>query len=233
MGDSEVFRPANKIGAMLVSSRSLAEYQAMFALTDADLARSILDCPGGAASFTAEVTGAGGRVMACDPIYVRPTQDITELSMADMRRAQRYQREHPDGYVWSFFDGPAHYLASRFHAADMFSQHRDTSPEQYIVAALPTLPFADQAFDLALSSHLLFAYADRFDRDFHLDSIRELVRVAREVRVYPLVPFGYPDNPALPALIDHLYRTGVTAETQKVDYELHRGATTMLRIVQS
>jgi hypothetical protein len=233
MDDVEVFQPDNKIGAMLVSSRSLAEYQAMFALTDADLARSILDCPGGVASFTAEVTGAGGQVRACDPIYDRPTQAITELSKADMLRAQRYQREHPDGYVWSFFDGPAHYLESRFHAADLFSRHREASPEHYIVAALPDLPFADREFDLALSSHLLFAYADRLDHDFHLRSIQELVRVAAEVRVYPLVPFGYPDNPALPALIDHLNETGLTAETREVDYELHRGATTMLRIVRS
>jgi hypothetical protein len=233
MGDVEVFRPDNKIGEMLVSSRSLAEYRAMFALTEADLARSILDCPGGAASFTAEVTGAGGQVMACDPIYDKPTQAIADLSKSDMQRAQRYQQEHPDGYVWSFFDDPEHYLASRFHAADMFSRHRDTSPEHYIVAALPTLPFVDQAFDLALSSHLLFAYADRFDHDFHLRSIQGLVRVAVEVRVYPLVPFGYPDNPALPALIDQLNQTGLTAEVQEVDYELHRGATTMLRIVRS
>lgn len=233
MRDVGAFQPDNLIGAMLVSSRSLAEYQAMFALTDADLARSILDCPGGAASFTAEVTDAGGQVLACDPIYDRPTQAIVDLSKADMRRAQRYQQEHPDSYVWSFFDDPEHYLASRFHAADLFSRHREASPEHYIVGDLPELPFADQEFDLALSSHLLFAYADRFGHDFHVRSIQELVRVAVEVRVYPLVPFGYPDNPALPALIDQLNRTGLTAEKREVDYELHRGATTMLRIVRS
>ena len=35
-----------------------------------------------------------------------------------------------------------------------------------MTAALPDLPFPDDAFDLVLSSHLLFTYADRLDADF-------------------------------------------------------------------
>lgn len=42
--DSFPVRPSG-IGAMLVSSRSLAEYRAMFALSNGDLAKRILDCP--------------------------------------------------------------------------------------------------------------------------------------------------------------------------------------------
>lgn len=232
MGDVGVFQPTNKIGEMLVSSRSLDEYRAMFALTDADLTRSILDCPGGAASFTAEVNGSGGHVMACDPIYREPVESIIGLSLADMRRAQAYQRAHPDEYVWTFFTDPEHYLESRTRAAHLFARHRAASPDHYREAALPTLPFADQSFDLALSSHLLFAYADRFDHDFHMRSIRELLRVAGEVRVFPLVPFGFPENPALPGLIDQLNRSGLAVEERAVDYELQRGADTMLRIVR-
>jgi SAM-dependent methyltransferase len=106
------------------------------------------------------------------------------------------------------------------------------NPDDYVVATLPTLPFADQTFDLALSSHLLFAYLDRLDRDFHLDSIRELARVAAEVRVFPLVPFGFPDNPDLPAVVDELTRGGLRAELISVDYELQRGADTMLRVAR-
>ncbi|RZS41055.1 hypothetical protein EV193_103373 [Herbihabitans rhizosphaerae] len=44
----------HRIGEMLVSPRSLAEYRGMFRLTDGDLAGRILDCPGGGAGFTAE-----------------------------------------------------------------------------------------------------------------------------------------------------------------------------------
>lgn len=38
------------IGRTLVSARSFDEYVAMFALSSEDLASTILDCPGGAAS---------------------------------------------------------------------------------------------------------------------------------------------------------------------------------------
>lgn len=231
MGEVGMFKPVNKIGEMLVSSRSLAEYREMFRLTGQDLSRSIVDCPGGAASFTAEVN-AGGRVTACDPMYREDAAAIGELSLADMRRANKYQRENPDEYVWTFFADPDEYLVSRTRAGELFIRDMTENPDSYVVASLPTLPFADQTFDLALSSHLLFAYADRLDRDFHLDSIRELARVAAEVRVFPLVPFGFPDNPDLPGVVGELTRGGLRAELIGVDYELQRGADTMLRVVR-
>jgi SAM-dependent methyltransferase len=233
MSEVGAFKPPNKIGEMLVSSRSLAEYRKMFLLTDQDLTKSIVDCPGGAASFTAEVNSTGGRVTACDPLYDGDAATIGELSFADMRRANNYQRENPDEYVWTFFANPDEYLVARTRAGELFIRHMTESPDDYVVAALPTLPFADQTFDLALSSHLLFAYLDRLDRDFHLDSIRELARVAAEVRVFPLVPFGFPHNPDLPGVIDELTGGGLRAELIAVDYELQRGADTMLRVVES
>ncbi|MGY1844011.1 hypothetical protein [Modestobacter sp. SYSU DS0875] len=52
------------VGDYLISSRSLAEYRAMFSLTDGDLVGPLLDCPGGGASFTADVCGRGGRALA-------------------------------------------------------------------------------------------------------------------------------------------------------------------------
>ena len=55
---------------------------------------------------------------------------------------------------------------------------------------LPTLPFADRSFDLALSSHFLFLYTEQFDESFHRSSIVEMCRVADEVRVFPLLALG-------------------------------------------
>lgn len=41
----------------------------MFALTPRDLRGSILDCAAGPASFNAEATAAGHRVVSCDSLY--------------------------------------------------------------------------------------------------------------------------------------------------------------------
>jgi hypothetical protein len=54
----------------------------------------------------------------------------------------------------------------------------------------PDLPFRDDVFELALCSHLLFTWSDAFDEEWHRQALADLLRVAREVRVFPLVVQG-------------------------------------------
>src|SRR6185295_17577448 len=49
--------------------RSFDEYCRMFDLTTDDLERSILGCADGPASFNAEMSRLGKRVISCDPLY--------------------------------------------------------------------------------------------------------------------------------------------------------------------
>ena len=42
---------------------------------------------------------------------------------------------------------------------------------RYIDAELPTLPFPDASFDLALSSHFLFLYSAQLGEEFHVMSL--------------------------------------------------------------
>lgn len=49
--------------------RSFDEYRHMFDLTEVDLRRHILGCADGPASFNAEMTRQGHRVISCDPLY--------------------------------------------------------------------------------------------------------------------------------------------------------------------
>ena len=49
--------------------RSFDEYRRMFALSDDELGGSILGCADGPASFNAEATRRGSRIVSCDPIY--------------------------------------------------------------------------------------------------------------------------------------------------------------------
>lgn len=92
---------------------------------------------------------------------------------------------------------------------------------------LPRLPFPDGQFDLVLSSHFLFTYADRLDLEFHGAALRELHRVARrEVRVFPLLEQG---GRPVPALLSGLLATlGIPHRIQRVGYEFQRGGNEML-----
>lgn len=53
--------------------------------------------------------------------------------------------------------------------------------------ALPKLNFDDESFNLALVNHYLFTKTDSLSLDYHIKAIEELVRVANEARIFPLV----------------------------------------------
>jgi hypothetical protein len=81
---------------------------------------------------------------------------------------------------------------------------------RYIISELPVLPFDTEQFDLALCSHFLFTYSDLLSQDFHLASIRELCRVAQEVRIFPLLNnFSREVSSALTICDEGLGSTGV------------------------
>ena len=106
-----------------------------------------------------------------------------------------------------------------------FAEHS----ERYVAASLPSLPFDDGAFDLAVCSHLLFTWADELGYDWHLASLRELLRVAAQVRVFPTVLQGAGDPvPFWDRLMQQLRADGVVFETRRVDYEFQVGAREML-----
>jgi hypothetical protein len=100
---------------------------------------------------------------------------------------------------------------------------------RYVAAELPSLPFRDAEFDLAVCSHYLFLY-DRLGVDFHVQSIIELARVAAEVRIFPLIQLDGRKSPFLPAVIESLVSLGLTGEIVSVAYEFQRGAFEMLRV---
>ncbi|MFE9574768.1 methyltransferase domain-containing protein [Nocardia sp. NPDC006044] len=218
------------LGEFLVSSRSLAEYRAIFSLTDADLHGRILDCPGGAASFTAEASALGAQVTATDPVYRRPPGDLRGLAIAETDRGSDWATAHSERYRWDWYGGPRQHREMRHAAARLFGDDVLVNPGRYVAAELPSLPFPDDSFDLALSSHLLFTYADRLDADFHLAALVELARVcAGEVRAYPLVDhLGNAQHDLVAYLRKELEDKGIRTGLREIDYEFHHGANTVL-----
>jgi hypothetical protein len=217
------------VGATLVSARPLVEYRAMLGLSEADLAgRRILDCPGGGSSFVAEASALGADAVAVDPLYASSDAEIAARVRRDVLRGNRFVREHPERYVWTWFRSADHHRDLRGEGGERFVRDLAAHRERYVAAALPNLPFADGAFDLALSSHLLFTYADRHDFAFHVDAVRELTRVAAEARFFPLVDLTPRRYPLLDELVTALAAEGIEARVTPVDYEFQRGGNEML-----
>ena len=105
-----------------------------------------------------------------------------------------------------------------------WTSRRASSEGRYVAASLPILPFVDRQFSLALVSHLLFLYSEQFDLGFHVAAFEELLRVAHEVRVFPLLGLDRTWSPHVGPVRDHLERAGFEVEVVAVEYEFQRAA---------
>ncbi|HEV8603967.1 MAG TPA: hypothetical protein VGQ99_01300 [Tepidisphaeraceae bacterium] len=214
-----------KLESIVPWGRSFDEYVRMFALSEGDLGRSILDCAAGPSSFGAEMKGRGGRVICADPIYEFSGTDIRSRVEAVRDDMMRQVRGQMGQFCWEYFRAPADLEEVRMGAMERFLEDfaKDEGREGYRVGSLPKLEFGDGEFELALCSHFLFLYSDRLDEAFHIASVRELLRVAREVRIFPVTEMGGRESPHLPAV-----RGEFRTELVRVEYEFLRGAKEML-----
>jgi hypothetical protein len=189
MASSTPGPPPEPIGDVVITPRPLSDYRNMFLLDDHDLlAGPILDCPGGASPFGVQVRARGGVVTSVDPIYQQAPQVVIARTRADLDRTAAWVAAHPTNFDWSYLGSPQAVQRAFEVSAELFATDYTPDGQRYVAAELPRLPFGDRRFRLALSGFLLFAYPDRFDLDWHVASLLELVRVtAGEVRVYPLV----------------------------------------------
>jgi hypothetical protein len=102
---------------------------------------------------------------------------------------------------------------------------------RYVAGELPSLPFADRSFELALCSHFLFLYSDRLDERFHVEAVLELCRVAGEVRIFPLVSLDGGQSRHVEPVATAARQHGRAVTIELVPYEFQKGAHQMMRIV--
>src|SRR5262249_62401496 len=97
-------------------------------------------------------------------------------------------------------------------------------------AELPSLPFSDSSFDLALCSHFLFLYTTQLGEAFHRAAVREMCRVAMEVRIFPLLALGGTSSALVEPVTNELGAQGFRVSIDDVPYEFQRGGNKMMRI---
>ena len=211
--------------------RSFSEYQKMFSLSEKDLQKNILGCGDGSAAFNAEVTKIGGHVVSVDPIYQFSGEQIRSRIEDVYHLIMEQVSKNKDDYVWNNISSPEELGRVRMAAMKIFLSDYEKYREskRYINASLPTLPFSNAEFDLALCSHYLFLYSEHVTLEQHILSIKELCRVAKEVRVYPLLSIeNNEESTHLVPVMDALEAADFKVSLVPVDYEFQKGATKML-----
>jgi hypothetical protein len=190
----------------------------MFALTPDDLSCSILDCAAGPASFNAELSAGGRKIISCDPLYSLTVGEVRARIDASYDTMVANVRAASDEFVWREFASPENLGEARMAAMRIFLADFPQGMQEgrYMDQSLPHLGFREDEFDIALCSHFLFTYPDRFSVDFRVAAIAEMCRVAGEARVFTLLKsYGGP-SPHLGSAVDILRSRGYQAEVRRV-----------------
>jgi hypothetical protein len=212
--------------------RSYEEYVNMFGLTEADLGLRILGCGDGPAGFNSELTKRGGHIVSVDPVYVFDAEQIRARISETYETVMTQMHKNHGDYVWGVIPSAEQLGRLRMSAMEIFLADFDAGKQEgrYIPGELPSLPFASREFDIALSSHFLFLYSAHLLAEFHLQALQEMLRVACEVRVFPLLTLDSAPSPHRHFVIEHLANHGFGVEIKRVPYEFQRGGNEMLVI---
>lgn len=224
-----------KLENIVVWGRSAEEYTRMFGLTPEDLKLRILDCAGGPASFNVEMTRRGGKVVSCDPIYKFTSSEIAQRIQESYQAIMDVVRANLNSFVWQDIHSPSQLGEIRITAMHAFIEDFSLGIQErrYVTSELPILPFADKQFDLALCSHFLFTYSDHLSEEFHLASIAEMCRVAKETRIFPLLNISGEPSPLLQPVINKLNEQGYKVQIRQVPYEFQKGGNRLLHVSSS
>ena len=204
--------------------RSFDEYRDMFNLSEKDLARDIVGVGDGPAPFNFRMNQRGTPIISVDPIYQFSKVELRQRIQETYDDVVAQTRQNQDKFVWTKFSSVDELAEVRMQAMEEFCRDFESGKQQgrYINASLPNLPFPDGHFDLVLSAHLLFFYSANRDLAFHLDAVRELLRIGIEVRIFPIVDVNSNPSPFLSPVIDELKKENIACSVTHVPYHFQK-----------
>ena len=210
--------------------RSYIEYVAMFSLSKDDLTKKLLGCSDGPASFNCNITKTGGKIVSVDPLYKFTKSHIKQRIEETFSVVIAQTKQNLHEFKWENIRSVEELAEIPNRAMNEFLMDYEPGSKQgrYVAAGLPSLPFRDKAFDLAPCSHFLFLYSELFSFDFHLQVIEELCRIAKEVRMFPLLELGSRKSRHLDGTMDYFNSHGFDITIQQVNYEFQKGGNKML-----
>lgn len=222
---------AFQLNSVVPWGRNMAEYRLMFQLNDNDMSKKIAGFGDGPASFNCEASRQGYSVTSFDPIY-QFSKSALQKRIEEVRvTVMEQMRQNADNYVWSDIKDLDELEHIRMSAMKLFLSDYEKGREEqrYLCHELPSrIPFGDDTFDIGLSSHFLLMYT-RLGYDFHIQSITEMLRVCREIRIFPIVDLDAQKTELIEKVIAY-FRKCYSVEIRKTEYGFQKGDNKMLII---
>lgn len=211
--------------------RNLQEYKRMFQLSAYDMTKKIAGFGDGPASFNCEATRLGYSVTSFDPVYhfskAHLQKRIEEVRIMVMQQ----MRENQDNYVWTQIHNLEELEATRMSAMQMFLEdfEQGKQEQRYICHALPEkLDLQENTFDIGLSSHFLLMYT-ALGYEFHIRAITEMLRVCREVRIFPVVDLNASRSGVIADVVAY-FQKNYQVEFVETQYVFQKGENLLLVI---
>lgn len=222
---------AFRLDSVVPWGRNLEEYQLMFRLDEKDMSKKIAGFGDGPACFNCEATNRGGHIVSFDPIYQCSKEEIEERIKEVRNTVMQQMRENMDNYVWTQIKDLDELEHIRMSAMQKFLSDYEQGKKEgrYVFHELPVrLPYEAESFDIGLSSHFLLMYT-ALGYDFHIQSITEMLRVCKEVRIFPVVDLDANKTNLIKDVIDY-FRKDYNISIVATDYEFQKGDNQLLII---
>lgn len=222
---------AFKLNSVVPWGRNREEYKLMFQLNERDLSKKFAGFGDGPACFNCEMTQNGGSVISFDPIY-QCTKEEIEKRIEEVRvTVMQQMRENRDNYVWKNIRNLDELENTRMSAMKKFlsDYEKGRAEGRYVFHELPDpLPYEADHFDIGLSSHFLLMYT-ALGYDFHIAAMTEMLRVCKEIRIFPIVDLDANQTDLIERVIAY-FQKDYRAEIVKTEYEFQKGDNQLLMI---
>lgn len=222
---------AFKLNNVVPWGRNMEEYESMFLLNEEDMKKKIAGFGDGPASFNFEAHCLGYDITSYDPIYQFSREEL-EGRIEEVRGVVMQQMsENMDTYIWTKIRDLNQLEQIRMNAMKLFLNDFEAglSEHRYRYHELPNcLPVGDNYYDIGLSSHFLLLYT-QLGFDFHIKAISEMLRVCKEVRIFPVVALDASQTDMISNVIDEFKKT-YDVELKETNYQFQKNANKMLLI---
>lgn len=206
----------------------------MFDLSDSDLSRNILEYGSGATSFNAEMTDLTHSVISVDALFAKSktalendVYDIFDGTISEIKVMEaQYQLKSSDQL--------SALITSRRQGIERFFADYEKGQQEkryQAINAKESLPFSDYQFGLGLINHHLFVNYEDKGVEEHVAIIEEMIRVAGEVRIFPLLDKTGQISSLLGPVMLALQQKQLGVEIRQVSSPLKRAGNAMLRVM--
>lgn len=208
------------------------EYREMFDLSEPEIHTRLLEYGCGPSAVNAELSRNTANVVSCDPLFALDQSTLSTKVSLIFDEMAADAAEHRHEFDLTRYGDLKSLIAKRKRGIDtFFSDYKQGLIEKrYLSVQDYHLPFTDFSFDFALSAHYFFSDLDGQDVAFHVQMIRELARVAKEVRIFPLIDRQGQPSPMLGPVLLALQQDNFGTEVREVPCQWQRKGNVMLRV---